>query len=39
MVIEKLIIGGKYMSEKKLGFGLMRLPLKNQNDDGNIDIE
>lgn len=27
------------MSEKKLGFGLMRLPLKNQNDDGNIDIE
>lgn len=39
MIIEKLIIGGKYMSEKKLGFGLMRLPLKNQNDDGNIDIE
>lgn len=27
------------MNEKKLGFGLMRLPLKDQNDDGNIDIE
>lgn len=24
---------------KKLGFGLMRLPLLDQNDAGNIDIE
>ena len=24
---------------KKLGFGLMRLPLNNPNDDGDIDIE
>ncbi|MCQ2309679.1 MAG: aldo/keto reductase [Bacteroidales bacterium] len=25
--------------ERKLGFGLMRLPLLNQNDEGSIDIE
>ena len=24
---------------KKLGFGLMRLPLKNPNDQSSIDIE
>ena len=27
------------MSKKKLGFGLMRLPLLNPNDDGSIDME
>lgn len=27
------------MNEKKLGFGLMRLPLKNQEDAADIDIE
>ena len=27
------------MNQKKLGFGLMRLPLKNQNEADNIDIE
>ena len=27
------------MEDKKLGFGLMRLPLLNQNDDKSIDIE
>jgi len=25
--------------KKKLGFGLMRLPLLNPNDEGSIDIE
>ena len=27
------------MSLKKLGFGMMRLPLLNKGDDGSIDIE
>lgn len=27
------------MNQKKLGFGLMRLPLKNQNDAADIDLE
>ena len=27
------------MEDKKLGFGLMRLPLLNQNDDKSIDVE
>lgn len=27
------------MSVKKLGFGMMRLPLLNKDDDGSIDIE
>ena len=27
------------MEAKKLGFGLMRLPLKDPNDAGSIDIE
>ena len=27
------------MEQKKLGFGLMRLPLLNPNDDSSIDIE
>lgn len=27
------------MSEKKLGFGLMRLPLKNPDDAASIDLE
>ena len=27
------------MSKKKLGFGLMRLPLLDPNDDGSIDME
>ena len=27
------------MSNKKLGFGLMRLPLLDPNDDGSIDME
>ena len=28
-----------FTSEKKLGFGLMRLPLLDENDKGSIDIE
>lgn len=28
-----------FTSEKKLGFGLMRLPLLNPNDGSSIDIE
>ncbi|MEQ8197364.1 MAG: hypothetical protein ABRQ27_05120 [Clostridiaceae bacterium] len=27
------------MEKKKLGFGLMRLPIKNQSDPGSIDME
>lgn len=33
------IKGGKNMNAKKLGFGLMRLPLLDANDDTSIDIE
>lgn len=31
--------GGFTMKEKKLGFGLMRLPVTDPNDAGKIDIE
>ena len=33
------IEGGIQMSGKKLGFGLMRLPLTDPDDESSIDIE
>lgn len=32
-------MGEVFTSKKKLGFGLMRLPLLDKNDDGSVDIE